>query len=269
MSEEARRRARANWFRYLVLSGLFLSVGAIVITFLAMATYIDAPTFASVVFSADTAHSVRLTAVTTTITTAIAVLLAVPAGYALSRYRLPFHALIDTLVDLPIVLPPLIGGIALLVFFQTPVGVWITKHIAPFAFETRGIVLAQLVPAGPFCVRALKAAYDSVNPRMEQVARTLGCNERQAFFRVVLPQARNGLVAGAVMTWARAAGEFGPILMFCMATKGKTDVLPIAAFLHMSSGEVEMALGVTLILVMVATVALLLFKRLGGRGYFT
>lgn len=260
-------RKRGALFRYVIISGLLLMVGVIVLTLLSMVTYLDVPTFTRALVSDEILSAVRLTAITTTITTLLAVLLSVPAGYALSRYRLPLHALIDTIIDLPLVLPPLVAGIALLVFFGTPAGKWIEDHIIPFVYTTQGIILAQFVPAASFCVRAMKAAYDGVDPRLEQVARTLGCNERQAFWRVTLPLARNGLVAGTIMTWARAAGEFGPILMFCGATRYKTEVLSIAVFLNMSIGQVEMALSVTMILVIMATVALLLFRRLGGRGY--
>ncbi|NSW57198.1 MAG: ABC transporter permease subunit [Armatimonadetes bacterium] len=264
---DLKRNAQAALFRYLVVSGLVLLVGVITLTLLSMVTYIDAPTFVSTLISEEVLFATKLTAITTTITTAIAVAIGIPASYALSRYRVPFHALVDTIIDLPIVLPPLVAGIALLVFFQTAIGQWIETHIMPFVFTTQGIVLAQFVPAASFAVRALKSAFDGVDPRMEQVARTLGCTERQAFFRVVLPLARNGLVAGTIMTWARAAGEFGPILMFCGATRFKTEVLSIAVFLNMSIGKVEMALSVTLILVILATVALLTFRKLGGRGY--
>lgn len=264
---DTRARFGVAFFRYLVCSGLALMVGVIVITFMAIITYLDVPTFTSALLSGEVLFAIKLTIITTTITTAIAMLLSVPAAYVLSRYRLPGHALIDTILDLPIVLPPLVAGIALLVFFQTALGKWIEANLMPFVFTTQGIILAQFVPAASFCVRSLKAAFDSVDPRMEQVARTLGCNERQAFFQVLLPLARNGLVAGAIMTWARAAGEFGPILMFCGATKFKTEVLSIAVFLNMSVGRVEMALSLTVILVILATVALLLFRRLGGRGY--
>lgn len=265
--ESLASRAQAAFFRTAVISGLVVMLGAITITFLAMMTYIDAPTFGQALVSNEVGFAIRLTAITTTITTALAVLLGIPAGYALSRYRFPCHTLVDTLIDLPIVLPPLVAGIALLIFFQTALGIWIEAHVMKFVFTTQGIVLAQFIPAGSFCVRSLKAAFDSVDPRMEQVARTLGCTERQAFWRVTLPLARNGLVAGAIMTWARAAGEFGPILMFCGATRFKTEVLPIAVFLNMSIGNVEMALSVTIILVILATVALLAFRKLGGRGY--
>ena len=264
---DLKRNAQAALFRYLVISGLLLLVGVITVTLMSMVTYLDAPTFLSALVSAEVLFAIKLTAITTTITTALAVVIGIPASYALSRYRVPFHEFVDTIIDLPIVLPPLVAGIALLVFFQTAVGQWIEAHIMPFVFTTEGIVLAQFVPAASFAVRALKSAFDSVDPRMEQVARTLGCTESQAFFRVVLPLARNGLVAGTIMTWARAAGEFGPILMFCGATRFKTEVLPIAVFLNMSIGKVEMALSVTLILVILATVALLTFRKLGGRGY--
>ncbi|MEI6499579.1 MAG: ABC transporter permease [Armatimonadota bacterium] len=264
---DTKARVGAGFFRFTVFSGLALMVGVIIITLGAIVTYLDVPTFVSALVSSEVLFSIKLTLLTTTITTALAMLLSIPAAYVLSRYRLPCHALIDTILDLPIVLPPLVAGIALLVFFQTAMGVWIEAHVMPFVFTTQGIILAQFVPAASFCVRSLKAAFDSVDPRMEQVARTLGCNERQAFWHVLLPLARNGLVAGAIMTWARAAGEFGPILMFCGATRFKTEVLSIAVFLNMSIGKVEMALSITLILVILATTALLIFRRLGGRGY--
>jgi molybdate transport system permease protein len=262
---QRQHRANSAFFRFLMISGLFVMVGVIVVTLLAMVTYLDVPTVSKALVSREVLYSVQLTVITTSITTLIAVMLSIPAGYALSRYRFPLHALIDTIVDLPLVLPPLVAGIALLVFFGTPAGKWIEDHIMPFVFTTQGIILAQFVPAASFCVRAMKAAYDGVDPRLEHVARTLGCNERQAFLRVTLPLARNGLVAGTIMTWARAAGEFGPILMFCGATRFKTEVLSIAVFLNMSIGEVQMALTLTMILVVMATVALLCFRKLGGR----
>lgn len=271
MGSEHGRRAWGSFFRYAVVTVLFVVVGAITVTFLAIASRLEASDIGTV-FSEERTRSevlfaITLTASTTTITTIIAMALGIPAAYALSRYRIPCHALVDTILDLPIVLPPLVAGIALLVFFGTGPGKWIEAHLGEFVYTQRGIILAQLVPAGAFCIRALKAAFDSVHPRMEQVARTLGCSERQAFTRVVLPQARNGLVAGAVMTWARAAGEFGPILMFCGATRMKTETLPIAVFLNMSIGNIGMALTLTVILVIVAAIALILFKLLGGRGY--
>jgi len=264
---ERHSRLGAAYFRFLVFSSLALCVGAIAVTLVAVVTYLDVPTFTAALLSAEVRFALKLTVITTTITTAVAVLLGIPAAYVLSRYRLPLHAVIDTILDLPLVLPPLVGGIALLIFFQTSIGQWIESHIMPFVYTPQGIVLAQLTTAGTFCLRTMKGAFDSVDQRLEQVARTLGCNERQAFVRVLLPMARNGLLAGVIMTWTRAAGEFGPILFFAGATRFKTEVLPIGVFLNMTVGKVEMALSVTVILIVLATIALLSFRKLGGRGY--
>ncbi|MCC6442135.1 MAG: ABC transporter permease subunit [Armatimonadetes bacterium] len=211
--------------------------------------------------------ALRLSLWTSAIATFIAILMGIPAAYALSRYKLPFTSVIDTVLDLPIVLPPLIAGISLLVFFhQTGAGKWL-ESIVPITYTTTAIVIAQITVAGAFAIRTLKATFDSINPRLEYVARTLGCTRRQAFFKITLPLARNGVVAGTVMTWTRAVSEFAPILIFAGGTKGKTSVLPVTAYLYLSTGYVELALLVTIIMIVIGVVALVLFKRLGGQGY--
>ncbi len=140
-------RLGAVFFRFLFFSSLALLLSVIVVTLLAIVTYLDVKSFTAALLSAEVLFAIKLTVVTTSITTAIAVVLGIPSAYVLSRYRLPGHALIDTLLDLPIVLPPLVAGIALLVFFQTALGEWIEQHIMPFVFTTQGIVLAQFIPA--------------------------------------------------------------------------------------------------------------------------
>lgn len=254
-------------FRIGVWAGLTILVSSLTVVLMSVVLYVDWPTFSQAILSDEIRAAIKLTALTTTITTGIAVILAVPAGYALSRYRIPGHAIVDTIIDLPIILPDLVAGIALLVFFQTALGKYIDQHIIPFVFTLQGIILAQFFPAATLAVRSMKGAFDAVDPRLEKVARTLGCDERGAFARVTLPLAKGGIVAGTVLTWARAAGLFGPIIMFCGATRYKTEVLSIAIFLNMSAGKIETALAVTVILMLIGVITLTLFKRLGGRGY--
>jgi molybdate transport system permease protein len=197
---------------------------------------------------------------------------------------------IDTLLDLPIVVPPPVIGLSLLIFFRTDLGhalnnltpQWyvdgmnwaLSKFLGQpiqddkvWVYSTRGIVVAQFFVACSFGVRAVKATFDTIGPRYEDVARTLGCSRAQAFFKVVVPMARTGVVAGLVMTWARAVAEFGPVLFFSGATPYKTEVMPIAMFLRYSAGRIEPAVVLLLIMLMISTVTLLTFKRLGGRGY--
>ena len=254
-------------FRVLVVSALVVVLGLVVGVLATMVAYPDLGTFLTALTSSEVALAVRLTLITTLTTTAICILLGLPSAYVLSRYRVPLASVVDTIIDLPIVLPPLTAGVALLMFFGgTEIGRFVNEHIN-VVFQPRGIILAQFFPTVTFMIRALKGAFDAVDPRLERVARTLGCTERQAFFWVTVPLARTGLVAGAIMSWARCVGIFGPIVMFCGAIQFKTEVLPVAVFFNMSVGKIDMAVSIAIIMLMVAVVALFLFKKLGGRGY--
>ena len=134
-----------------------------------------------------------------------------------------------------------------------------------FVFSVPGIVLAQFSISALFAVIALRAAFDAVDPRYEQAARTLGCSKVQAFFKTTFPLVRGGMISGAVMVWTRAVGEFVPILLICGATKGKTDIMPIAIFLEFEQGNVEGAVSLTIIFLLLASLYLATFRKLGLR----
>ena len=129
----------------------------------------------------------------------------------------------------------------------------------------RGIVVAQFFIASAFCIRATKAAIDQVNPRFESVARSW-CGPVRLLADHP-PLAKTGLMAGWIMTWARAMGEFAPIMVFAGATPLYTAVLPVTAFLNLSVGNIETSVAVTVLMIIIASVTLLLFKKLGGKGY--
>lgn len=210
-------------------------------------------------------HAFRLSVTTATITAVLAALLGIPTAYSLSRFNLRFTYIIDTLVDLLIVIPPLVVGLTVLAFFgQTSIGRWLNETIG-ILYTPRGIIIAQFAFASSLAVRVFKASFDQVNPRFEQIARSLGASPTYAFFRITLPLAKNGLLAGFILSWARAVGEFAPVLVVAGTHVGK--VLPVLAFLNMSAGNVELTFVVTTFLVIVSATALLTFKRLGGRVY--
>jgi molybdate transport system permease protein len=212
-------------------------------------------------------YAIKLSAVTSLITAALAMVIAIPAAYALSRFKFRGAAFIDTVIDLPIVVPPLIAGVALLLFFrQSWLGRLVEDSIG-IVYTQKGIVVAQFFVASAFSIRALKATFDQINPRFEGVARSLGCTAWQAMWKVALPLAKTGMIAGFVMTWARALGEFGPIMMLAGATPGKTAVLPVSAFLNMSAGNIEGSIAIVVLMVLIAAFTLITFKRLGGVGY--
>ncbi|MCX7597918.1 MAG: ABC transporter permease [Armatimonadetes bacterium] len=246
----------ALWALVLLLAGVLLSIFP----------FITWQEFTESLRDPQVTYSINFSLLCVGVSTAVSVLLSIPAGYVLSRYRIPLASVVDTIVDLPIVLPQLIAGIALLMFFQTPPGVWIETNIMEFAYSRPGVVLAIFFPTISLAVRSMKAGFDSVDPRYEQVARTLGCTEWQAFRKVALPLARNSLIAGAVLNWAYALGVFGSVVMFSGATRMKTDVIPVAIFLNMTTGRIDLGLTLTIVLLVIAVVSLALFKRLGGKA---
>ncbi|MBT7301118.1 MAG: ABC transporter permease, partial [Victivallales bacterium] len=154
-------------------------------------------------------------------------------------------------------------GVALLTVTRYWLGPLFDAMGVQLHYTPRGIVVAQLFIAAPFAVRAIKAAFDDISPRYEEVARTLGCTRFQAFFHVSLPLARHGILAGAIMTWARAVSEFGPILIFCGASE-KPAVLPIRVYLFNSAADIAGGVVTSVILIVMAATALLVFKLLGG-----
>jgi len=187
----------------------------------------------------------------------------VPIGYLMSRYSFRGKAVLDAMLDIPIVLPPLVIGLSLLILFRTRAGQLIERFV-PMTYAVPGIILAQWMVACAFAVRTMRTTFDQVSPRQEQVALTLGCSQSQAFWQIVLPQARRGILAAGTLAWARAMGEFGPILIFSGATRMRTEVMPTSVFLELSVGNIEAAVAVSLLMV-VAAVLVLLLVRLFGR----
>ena len=192
---------------------------------------------------------------------------AVPVAYAISRTHFFGKDVIDSLLDLPIVISPVALGAALLVFFNTPLGSAIDDNVIKFVFSVPGIVLAQITVISALAVRLLKSTFDSIDPRFEQVSRTLGCSKPEAFFRVTLPLARDRLIASSILTWARAVGEFGATVTLAGATAMKTETLPTAIYLSLASADVEKAIAVIFVLVIIAVAALLIIRKVIGRRY--
>ncbi len=212
--------------------------------------------------SPEIRYSIKLSLITCTLTTLLSLWIAVPTGYLMSRFRFPGKRLMDAILDIPIVLPPLVIGLSLLILFQTRVG-RVIQEFVPVTYAIPSVILAQFAVACAFAVRTMLVTFDQISPRCEQVALTLGCNRSQAFWRVALPEARRGVLTAATLAWARALGEFGPILIFSGATRMRTEVLPTTVFLELSIGNIEAAVAVSLIMI-VAALAVLTIARVFG-----
>ena len=210
-------------------------------------------------------YSIRLSLISCTLTTVLSLWVAVPTGYLMSRHQFPGKRLMDAVLDIPIVLPPLVIGLSLLILFQTPVGRGIQRWV-PVTYAVPSVILAQFAVACAFAVRTMLVTFDQISPRCEQVALTLGCNRSQAFWKVALPEARRGVLTAATLAWARSLGEFGPILVFSGATRMRTEVLPTTVFLELSVGNIEAAVGVSLIMIGAALTVLTIARWFGSRA---
>ncbi len=205
-------------------------------------------------------YSIWLSLISCTLSAVLSLLVAVPLGYLISRHRFPGRRLLDAILDIPIVLPPLVIGLSLLIMFQfLPFSLFARMIV----YQIPAVILAQFSVACAFAVRTMKATFDHIDPRCEQVAISLGCSRAQAFGWVVLPEAGRGMMTAFTLAWARSLGEFGPLLIFAGATRMKTEVLSTSVFLEMNVGNIDMAVAVSMIMVAAAVVVLILTRLWG------
>jgi molybdate transport system permease protein len=184
----------------------------------------------------------------------------------LARYRFPGQTLIDSLIELPMVLPPAVAGVGLLMAFgrRGLLGPFLASIGINIGFTTTAVVVAQLFVAAPFYVRAARAGFLGVDRELEHVSHTLGVSDWATFWRVTIPVAMPSLLSGVVMCWARALGEFGATIMFAGSFQGRTQTMPLAIYAALE-GDLDAALALSAILVVVSFGALVVLRLAVGR----
>ena len=221
--------------------------------------------------------------ITSLTSTALALVVAIPAGYILSRRRFYGHDVFDSILDLPIVMPPLVIGLCILLFFSgTNIGRFLDRGLSTmladtigwksnsagfFIFNVGGIVVVQFVVGCAFAIRVIKSAFDELDSRYEDVAMTLGATPWQSFRKISLPNALPGIMAAAVISWARIFGVFGPIHLLCGTMRYKTEILPTTIYLEYSVGNLDGALVVSVFMIIISMITLFIFKKFGGKMY--
>ena len=193
--------------------------------------------------------------------------LALAAALALARYRGPGKGVLETVLSLPLILPPTAVGLLLLETFsrRSPLGSWLAAHGIEVVFTWRAVVLATGVMSFPLLVRSARTAFEEVDPRLVGLARTLGCGPAAAFFRVTLPLAWRGVLSGTVLAFARALGEFGATVMVAGNIPGRTRTLALAIFHDNQVGRDDRAAVLAGVTAALAFVALWTTERLTRR----
>jgi len=213
------------------------------------------------------ARALWLTLRTTLLATLLAVALGTPLAYLLARVPFRGREVLDTLVDLPITIPPVVAGVALILTFgrRGLLGRSLEILGVEVGFTTIAVVMAQLFIASPFFVKAARAGFEAVDQRFEAAARTLGASPWRTFWTVTVPLARPALVSGLVLAWARALSEFGATMMFAGNFPGRTQTLTLAVMTALES-DLDTAVAISCVSLALALGALL-FAKVAARRW--
>jgi molybdate transport system permease protein len=207
--------------------------------------------------------ALRLSLVTSVSATVIAVVLGLPLAWVLARRDFPGRRVVRALALVPLVLPPVVGGVALLLAFgrRGLVGQWLDSWFGiTLPFTTQGAIVAEAFVALPFLVLTAEAAFRNLDRRYEDAARTLGARPATVFMRVVVPLTWPSLVAGVALAWARALGEFGATITFAGNTPGRTTTVPLQVYLLLESGHLDGAIVLSVVLLVVSVGVLIALR---------
>ena len=263
----SRRAQRPGWFGLVLVGAVALALAFLVLPVVAIFAQVSPAQLVSSLSDPVATDALRLSLETTSIAIAIIVVVGTPAAYLLATRSFRGHAAVVTLVELPLVLPPAVAGIALLAAFG-PAGLLggaLNKAHIQLVLQTAGVVVALVFVAAPFYLRQAQTAFAAVDRTWIEASRTLGANEARTFARVVIPAARPGLLAGLALAWGRALGEFGATLIFAGSFRGITQTTPLAIYDQFST-DLTAALALSAVLVIVSAALLLSVKLITDRG---
>lgn len=211
--------------------------------------------------SDTTRNALSLSLYSSLLATVVVIVLGTPLAFVLARFRFAGSVVVDTLIDLPMVLPPMVGGLALLMLFgrNGPLGGLLAYWNISITFTTVAVIMAQVFVALPFYVRAARAGFEGVDLRLEAASLLLGASKLRTFFRVTIPLTWPSMLAGIVLAWARCLGEFGATVVFAGNLSGITQTMPLAIYSSMQD-NISAALALATILLIVSFALVLLLK---------
>ena len=242
-------------FKIIMILPLVLLTGYFLLLVGSQATFFRLDDFFNQLSDTDIRSAIMISLIAATISSGMAITLAIPAAYALARIEFRGKQIIDTFIDLPMVLTPIALGTLILMAWNTAFGQLLAGLGFTLPFTLSGVILAQFTVVVAISIRMLKASFEQVDPRQEQVARLLGCTAFSSFRHITL--ARRGIIAAIILTWARAIGEFGATVMVAGTAKGQTATLPSSIYLAMSVANLPRA--VTLVVILISISLLVLF----------
>lgn len=218
-------------------------------------------------FTKEVQFSIKLSIKTTSISTLICMLLAIPTAYAFTKLNFPFKKLSQILIELPLCLPYLVIGLSLLIIFSSPTGKFLKSIGIKVVYSQLGIIIAQITVNLPYTIRFIKTAFQEVDTRLEFISQTLGASKFKTFINVTMPLSKNALLGALILTWSRGLGEFGATLMLVGVTRMKTETLPASIYLNVATGDMGVSMASALILFIISSLSLFIANYLTSKNY--
>jgi molybdate transport system permease protein len=257
---------RRSWFAGLALVAALATVAFLLVPIVAVFANVSPARLVDALGEARSRDALLLSLKTTLIALAVVIAIGTPTAYLLAARDFPGRSVVLTVIELPLVMPPAVAGIALLAAFGPHglLGGAVSALGIELVFQTAGVIVALVFVSAPFFLRQAIAAFAAVDGRLLEAARTLGAGPFRAFATVAVPSARGGLASGVALSWGRALGEFGATLLFAGSLQGVTRTAPLAIFSAFAEpGGFVAALALSAVLILVAAALLLGVKLLG------
>ncbi len=251
---------KSTWL--FVFPSLFI-LALLGIPVLALVVKAIGPDFLNFALSTTALSALQLSLITSTLSTLLAVAAGMPLAYILARWKFSGKAAIELLIDLPVVLPPSVAGLALLLAFGRTglFGQWLGLVGISLPFTTAAVVLAQAFVSTPLFIRSARIGFGEIDIQLEEAATVEGANEWQVFSHIILPLAGRSLLTGIILAWTRALGEFGATILFAGNLEGKTQTMPLAIYLGFER-NLGIAVALSVLLVLVSLILLGVMRRL-------
>lgn len=256
--------SQSDWL--FVIPGLLLAL-LLGLPLLALFTRAIGQDFLTYALSASALAALRLSVLTSALSIAISILAGTPLAYILAHWDFRGKATLELMLDLPIVLPPSVAGLALLMAFGRLgiFGSWLTGLGVTLPFTTAAVVIAQTFVSAPLYVRSARTGFAEIDPQLQEAAYVEGATHWQMFREVMLPLAGRALLSGAILAWTRALGEFGATILFAGNLEGVTQTMPLAIYLGLERG-LGVALALSVMLILLSVVLLTLVRRLDQKA---
>lgn len=253
-------KSSATIFKSICFLSLTFAIAIYFSLFLSIFYYFNIETLIDTAISKRVLYSIQLSIKCAFIASFFSIAIAIPSGYALSRYNFFGKKLFDTLLEFPLVVSPSALGALILIFFSNPMGIWIQERFINFVYDANGIVLAQIVTTLGLTIRFVKNAFDNVPKKYEDVAKSYGVSPLTAFFKIVLPNSKSGIFYAFILALAKSIGEFGATITVAGTMQFKTETMPISVFMRLSSADLNGAVVMIFILIIISFLILYLLR---------